>query len=49
VKRTAKGGAAKPVILGGVSFEDILKALLKTRPMPEENKRKSNGQTPEVL
>ncbi len=42
--RTApnKSGAEKPVSLHGPKFEDVLRALLKTKPQPKE-KRKPDG------
>jgi len=34
-----KSGAEKPVSLWGASFQDVIKALLKTEPMPKENSK----------
>jgi len=34
----------KPVSLSGASFKEVIRALLKTKPMPPENdKRVNNG------
>jgi hypothetical protein len=37
---TDKSGAEKPVSLWGASFTEVLAALLKTKPMPKEEKKK---------
>jgi len=39
-KEEKKSGAEKPVSLYGASFRDVMKALLKTKPMPKEEKEK---------
>ena len=39
VIQTKKSGAEKPVSLWGASFTAVLDALLKTRPMPKEEKK----------
>jgi hypothetical protein len=41
VIQTNKSGTEKPVILWGASLTAVLDALLKTRPMPKEDKTNS--------
>lgn len=41
-KQPNKSGAEKPVSLWGASFQDVLKALLKTKPILKENKKNGN-------
>ena len=38
-KNDNKSGAEKPVSLWGASFSDVLAALLKTKPMPKNEKK----------
>ncbi len=40
---TKKNGAEKPVSLWGPSFEEVLGALLKSKPMPKEKKKKQKN------
>lgn len=37
-KKPNKSGAEKPVSLWGASFQDVIKALLKTKPEPKKDK-----------
>ena len=39
-KEQDKNGAEKPISLWAASFIDVLGALLKTKPMPKESKKK---------
>jgi hypothetical protein len=43
MKNWAKGGAEKPVSLGGASFREVLAALLRTRPMPAKGDAKGDA------
>lgn len=38
-KEQNKSGAEKPVSLWGASFQDVVQALLKTKPMPKEEEK----------
>jgi len=41
--QTNKSGAEKPVSLWGASFTEVLAALLKTKPMPKDSKKKTTN------
>ena len=43
VNKNNKSGAEKPVSLWGASFTEVLQALLKTKPMPKEEKKKNTA------
>lgn len=42
-KEEKHSGAEKPVSLWGASFAEVLGALLKTKPMPKEDKKKNES------
>jgi len=43
IEQKSKSTYEKPVSLVGVSFKEVLGALLNTKPIPKEMKRKENG------
>lgn len=43
VKKEKHSPNEKPISLAGAKFEDVLKALLKTKPVPPKAKAKKNG------
>lgn len=41
-KQPNKSGAEKPVSLWGASFQDVIKALLQTKPNPKKEEKNGN-------